>query len=262
MGFSIFDKSTIHKQLNTITMKKKLLLVAILAFTGIQLFAKDGVYLEFKITSPRMNGTSKTYEAGGSTRTEMLLANAAGGGPMGTTTLILADNPHNSYSLDEKNKTYTVTETGKNGEHPDDYDVEVVGKEKINNYKCTHVVITFKKFQRKSEMWLSKDVPGYASFIGASMSQMGGGSGFYDKLKAKGADGFVVRMLTKDSKGGEGMQMDLVKAEKKNIDPSLFSLSGYTKSSMPVTMTNEQMRAMTPAQRQEYLNKMREKYKR
>lgn len=244
------------------TMKKILLLAVILVFNGIQLFAKDGVYLEFKITSQRMNGTSKIYEAGGSTRTEMQMNNAGSGAPFGTTMLILADNPHNSYTLDEKNKTYTVTETGKNGEHPDDYDVEVVGKETINNYKCTHVVVTFKKFQRKSEMWLSKDVPGYAGVMGASMSQMAGGSGFYDKLKAKGADGFVVRMLTKDPRGGEGMQMDLVKAEKKNIDASLFSLSGYTKSSMPATMTNEQMRAMTPEQRQEYLKQMREKYKR
>ena len=243
-------------------MKRKLLLAVMLVFAGIPLFAKEGIYLEFKITSPRMNGTSKTYESGGNTRTEMLLNNAGGGGPIGTITLMLADNPHNAYSLNDKDKTYTVTETGKNGEHPDDYDIEVVGKETIGSYKCTHVVVTFKKFQHKSEMWLSKDVPGYASFTGVNMPQMGGGSGFYEKLKATGADGFVVRMLTRDPKGGDGMQMDLVKAEKKNIDASLFSLDGYTKSSMPTMMTNEQVKAMTPEQRQEYLNKMREKYKR
>jgi len=243
-------------------MKRKLLLAAILVFTGIQLFAKEGVYLEFKITSTRMNGTSKTYEADGNTRTELLLNNASGGGPIGTTTLILADNPYNAYSLNEKDRTYTVKEKGKDGEHPDDYDVEVLGKETIGSYKCIHVIVTFNKFKRTTEMWLSKDVKGYETFMGANISQLGSGSGFYEKLKAKGAEGCMVRMLTKDPKGSDGMQMDLVKAEKKNIDASLFSLAGYTKSSMPAIMTSEQMRAMTPEQRQEYLNKMREKYKR
>ena len=91
-----------------------------------------------------------------------------------------------------------------------------------------------------------------------------GGAKFFNALKDKGVEGFVVRMLVKGNRGDQ-IQMDLVKAEKRNIDESLFSLSGYTKTAgyAPGSggMDREQIQKMTPEERQKYIEEMKGKYK-
>ncbi|MCW3121028.1 MAG: hypothetical protein JWQ38_520 [Flavipsychrobacter sp.] len=239
-------------------MKKNLLLIALLFFT-FPVFAAEGVYLEFRITSTNINGTSKTYNSAGNVRSEMTMTNARSSAPMSVVTLKLHNEPNTVYSLNEKDKTYTVTNTqSTTGYKEDDFDVEIVGKEKIGSYNCTHVNIVYKKTGHKNQMWLSRDIPGYASYTSVEDNYLGG-SEFFDKLKAKGADGFVVRMLINGGRS-EQIQMDLVKAEKKNIDAGMFSVSGYTKSATPANMTADQLKSMTPEQRQEYLKQMRERY--
>ena len=61
------------------------------------------------------------------------------------------------------------------------------------------------------------------------------------------------------------MQLDLVKAEKKSLDGSLFSTNGYTKSAtnsvsgMPV-IDAQAIQKMTPEERQKYIEDMKAKY--
>ncbi len=239
---------------------KRSILTLLLSLAGTCVIAKDGVYLEFKISSQLIHGTSKTFAADGNTRSEMTMTNVNMPTPINTITLIKSEAPNTTYSLNEKDKTYTVSESGKNtAQAEEDYDVVVVGKETINGYNCLHVNIVYKTTPQKSDMWLSKDIPGYASYTTVKTDQLGG-AGFFDKLKAKGADGFVVRMQMKMGKG-EVMQMDLVKAERRNIDDGLFTLNGYTKSAMPDMMNMEQLKNMTPEQRKQYMMQMQEKYK-
>ena len=240
-----------------------LLLVSLFATSA---FAKDGIYLEFRITSPSITGTSKTYTAGGSTRSEIIMNNPRTTTPIKVATLILASAPGKSYSLNEASKTYTEMDAARaQQDNDDDIEVTVLGKEKVNNYNCTHVSIKYKKSQRATEMWLSKDIPGFMDYTTVKNNYLGG-SKFFDALKAKGADGFVARILTNGERG-EKMQMDLVKAEKQNVPDALLSLDGYTKGAgsymTPGGGVNPNaIQNMTPEERKAYIEKMRAQYKR
>ncbi|MCD6011736.1 MAG: hypothetical protein K0Q79_1598 [Flavipsychrobacter sp.] len=226
--------------------------------------AKDGVYLEFKITSSSMNGVSKSYCSGGDTRSEMTM-NAGGG--FSVITLLLNSTPNTVYMLNDRDKTYSEMSMGQSqGENSDrdDYDVTVVGNERVNNYNSVHIKVKNKRTQKVMDMWLSKDIADYSRYTDVK-SQYLGGSGFFNKLKEKGADGFVVRMLV-NGEGKEKLQMDLVKAERRDINAALLSLAGYKKSvgaQMPGGYTApspQDIQNMTPEQRQQYIQQMQQRY--
>ena len=247
-------------------MKQLIVLLLSLSALATSAIAKDGIYLEFKITSPTTTGTSKTYTAGGSTRSEMTIKSPRNPNPFTIATLVLASAPGKSYSLNEAGKTYTEVDISRSqSDNDDDIEVTVLGKEKVNNYNCTHVSIKNRKSQRTSEMWLSKDIPGFMNYTTVKNNYLGG-SKFFDALKAKGAEGFVARMLT-NSERGEKMQMDLVKAEKQNIPDAFLSLNGYTKGVSPQMapgggIDRNALQNMTPEERKAYMEKMRAQYKR
>jgi len=211
-------------------MKKNLLPVVALAFFAVNSFAKDGLYVEFKVTSSMVNGTSKSYSSDGDTRTETNMTVNMNGTPrpLDRAVLMLHSDPHIIYSLNEADKTYTATDVSKvpNRDDEAEYEITVLGKERVNNYNCTHVKAVNKNTQREMELWLSKDVPHYERY--AAIKNKYVVSNLYKQLRDKGADGFAVRMLVAEERAGQ-MQMDLVKAEERNIDASMFSLGGYTK---------------------------------
>ncbi len=250
-------------------MKKCTLIVVAFLISAISVIAKEGIYIEFKVTSSamKMSGTSKSYYAGGSSRTEMNMQSDAMPGPMNIVSLYLSSEPGKAYSLNEKDKTYTETDISKAIENreDDEYDVTVQGKEKVNGYNATHVTVLNKRTQHSSEMWLSKEVAGYADYATVKSKYLGGEK-FFSMLKEKNAEGFVVRMEVAAGRGGT-MQMDLVKAEKRNIDESLFSLDGYSKTSGPggpagMERPNvQQLQNMTPEERKKYIEEMKAKYK-
>ena len=87
-----------------------------------------------------------------------------------------------------------------------------------------------------------------------------GSTKIYTALKAKGAEGFVVRMLAQGDRGDQ-IQMDLVKAGKQNIDESLFSLNGYTKGAgAGPGMGRPDIQNMTPEQRKAYIEEMKKQH--
>ncbi len=261
-----YNSTTFAKQIfdKMIVMKNYLLIVVLFLFATAS-FAKEGYYLEFKMSGGMMSGTSKTWSADGNTRSEMSMKMAAMKDPLETGTLMLASTPNIVYTLNDQNKTYSEMQGGKADKtYDDEIEVTVIGKERVNNYNCVHVKVRFKKGQHETEMWLSKEIAGYANYTSIKNNYLGG-SKFFDQLKAKGADGFVVRLLTAGGRGGEKMQMDLVKAEKREIEASRFSLSGYNKTAGTAIpglggKTVEELKAMTPEERQQYIKEMQQKY--
>ncbi len=245
-------------------MKKKLLFAAALIIIAANAIAKEGVYIEFKLSGGKFSGTSKTYSSDGNTRSEMSMISPSLPAPINTVTLVLSNALHMIYTINEKDKTYSeMSSDGKSvqKEGEGDYEVTVVGKEMVNNYNSIHVKVRYKSSKHETEMWLSKDVVGWANYTSVR-NQYLTGSKLFEAMKAKGAEGFVVRMLVNGA--GENIQMDLVKAEKKSLDESLFSLGGYTKTARtPVfgSMDMEALKKMTPEERQQYIKEMQAKYK-
>ncbi len=248
-------------------MKRNILITLLLLLSGICANAREAVYVEYKITSSQMSGTSITYTSNGDSRTEMVMNGANMPMAMTNISLLLQSAPGKVYVLNDKDKTYNEVDAAKSGEtgNNEEYEITLLGKEKINDYNCVHVKIVYQKSHHTSEMWLSKDVRGYGSFTTVKNKYMGG-TKFFEALKAKGAEGFVVRMLIATGRGGN-MQMDLVKAEKKDVSESLFSYSGYTKSAMPAGMPGgmeqpnmEKLKNMTPEERKAYIEEMKAKY--
>jgi Domain of unknown function (DUF4412) len=246
-------------------MKKSYLISALLLLLASHLSAKDGLYVEFNLSSSMANGTIKTYYMDGNTRNEMNMETQMTPGKMVITTLVLKSNPGTIYSLNEGNKTYYETTAANGASNEDTYEITVVGKETINKYSCTHVTARNTRTQKTMEMWLSKDVSNYAAYSQLKTKYFGGNS-FFSQLKEKGADGYVVRMITNDDRGGQ-IQLDLVTVGSRPVTDALFSLDGYTKTgaarpSSPTapSVDTKQLQNMTPEERKKYIDDMKAKY--
>jgi hypothetical protein len=250
------------------TMKKNLLLVIALVLFAMNSYAKEGLYIEFKMTSKSVNGTSRTYSSDGDSRTESKMTASYNGSdkPMVMTVLKLHNDPNAVYSLNETDKTYTVIDVSKvpNKDEQAEYEITVLGKERVNNYNCTHVKAVNKNTRHEMELWLSKDITQYERY--ASIKNKYIASNLYKQLREKGAEGFVVRLVMSEERMGQ-MEMNLVKAEERNIDASMFNLDGYTKNGngtapgrLPGNMDAQQLQNMTPEERQKYIDQMKQQY--
>jgi hypothetical protein len=227
----------------------------------------QGFYMEFKLTSKNAEGTIgsvKAYSQDGNSRMEMKMSipNIPTKG-IDMTTLILKDNPKLAYMINEQTKTYSENEISTSVEFrtakPEEYEVTVVGKETVNGYITTHCIIKTKDGKTQQEMWTTKDIADFASFqkIRTKYSDQG----LFAALEAKGAGGMFVRIKTL---GLSSVQLDLVKAEKRNNPTSLFSLSGYKKgqsmSGLPANFDANKIQNMTPEERQKFMEEMIKQY--
>ena len=253
-------------------MKKSILLFALCV--GASLLFSQGYYIEFKITSSaksaEVSGSMKLFSQDGNSRSEIVMKTpqAPDGEEIKFTSLSLKDEPQKVYLLNEKDKTYSELNSGSANDYTDypqsSYEVIVIGKEIVNSYNTTHVSIKINGTQQE-EMWTTKDIVGYADFS-KLRSKYTGKDNLYKALAAKGADGMPVRI--KVNEHGQSMQIDLLKAEKRNNAASLFSLSGYTTrerfSGVPGTEGMQQMieklQNMTPQEREEMVKKLQQQY--
>lgn len=252
-------------------MKKAILLA--LTVLSILITTAQGYYMEYKLTSgaaeANTNGTLKTYAQDGNTRMEMNM-NVEGFGKMNVVNLVLKSSPNTVYLLDETAKTYTQLSGADDEDWADypqsEYEVTVVGKEKVNGYNATHVRV--KRVGSKTgalEMWNTTEIAGYAEYAGIK-SKYTGKDNMLKAMQAKGAAGFPVRV--KAAEKNYTMQMDLVKAEKRSNPSSLFSLSGYTKSRevnyAPGTGDMQEMikkiQNMTPEEQEQWIKQMQQQY--
>ncbi len=210
-------------------MKKNILFIAMLLFIGGRAIAKAGSYIEFKITGSQISGAVKTYSCDGNNRTEVKMTIPGSTAPMVSVSLLLKSNPDTTYVLNVKDKMYSESKTGKDDQNHKygNYEITIVGKEKIGNYNCTHIKLHRDGDKTEREMWLSKDIAGWKTYTATKNS-------FFERLnietdqKTKGAEGYPVRISIHEATG-DLMQIDFVKAEKKDLSEYLFSLKGYKK---------------------------------
>ena len=241
-------------------MKFTTVLFAVLLSYGA--FAQ-GYYFEMKMSSSKMGdmGTMKAYAQDGNSRSEIHATTAMGA--MDIIALSLKSAPNIAYMINDKDKTYSEMDVSKNGQwkdyQQDEYDITVIGKEKVNGYNATHVKVKRKDSKTEEEMWVSTDVADYAAFMMAK-TKFTGRANLYKALEAKGATGFPVRMINSDR--GNNIQIDFVKAEKRDCPASLFSVDGYTKTAnaMAGNMTDmmQKIKNMTPEEQKAFIEQMKQ----
>lgn len=232
----------------------------------------QGYYIEYKLSSSggdegNVTGLMKSYAQDGNSRMEMNM-NVAGVGAMDMVSLSLKGSPNVVYLLNEKSKTYTELNSTDSEDWKDypqsEYEVTVIGKEKVNGYNAIHIKVRRKGSSNDMEMWNTTEVSGYAD-LAALKTKYTGKSNLLKAMQTKGAEGFPVRIRVAEKQ--YTMQMDLVKAEKRSNPSSLFSLNGYTKGSntIPGNINVQEMmqniQNMTPEEREKWIKQMEEQYK-
>ena len=250
-------------------MKRLTLLIALFFFFISQFSNAAGSYIEYSITSEKnpSPGNMKMYYQDGNSRSEIKMAMpaAAGGVEMSFVMISLKEAPLKSYLLNTKSKTYTESEIKESKTEEAEaiqYEITVVGKEKVNGYNCIHSIVKRKNTTSQQEMWTITEIKDFEKY--KSINNQYTNKGMYKALRDKGAEGFPVRMKTMER--STNMIIDLIKAESRENPASLFSLDGYTKSTAPAggMMSPEQMKEMrekiqnmTPEERQKYMDEMK-----
>ena len=171
--------------------------------------------------------------------------------------LMLPNKPNTVTMLDAAAKTYSEISTNSTAKDAGlgKTSVKIVGKEKIQNLNCTHVVMTIGN--RPMDIWTTKDIAGYENMLNYWKSSISGGNDqLYNELKKAGAEGFVVKTQIKNPEGG--VTMELVKYDAKPVAASAFEIpAGYQKGS---SLDPEKMKTMSPAERKKMLEEMMKKY--
>lgn len=256
-------------------MKKLLALILIITCSlSVINSSAQGVYIEYKLSSDNaeksMSGNNKTWHQDGNSRSEMEI-NVAGlpAGAMNAVTITRKDKPNTIIKLTPSNHTYTEISyeeyEPKEKKSTEPFEVTVVGKETVNGYSCTHVIAKFKNSGKvRNEWWTSKEVAGFPGFSGLKGTKYLDDDSFFSKMAEKGADGFPVRMKMSEA-GMGGIQMDLVKAEKKSVASSMFEIpANYTKaasmdmSNMPKSM--QDLKNMTPEEQKKMMEDLMKMY--
>jgi hypothetical protein len=254
-------------------MKKTVLAtLAGVALAAAPAFAQFEGEITMKMTMREGSGTGKNYISKAGVRSELDIQGTKM--PMKMTTLMRTATPDVVYLINDAQKSYTEIDTNKTREQvektrgkKEPWTVKKLGKESVNGYSCEHVLIT-RGDDAKSEMewWTSKDIAGlsYESMRGLMRRNADNDEGIMKALKDAGADGFTVKMITRE-KGNPNpvTTMEMTKVEKKSVPAALFEIpAGYRKAegmagAMGVASpeVQEQMRKameqMTPEQRKQ-----------
>jgi hypothetical protein len=212
---------------------KNLLLISFICLISSKIIAQD-MYLEYKMSGimPGMDGINKMYVSSNSgLRMEMDMKMPQVGNM--TTVTIIPKGKNITYSYNSMSKTYVESQLDSKTtlEAEKNMKFELVGKEKIGPYNCTHIRMLIGK-QVASDMWVTKDIAGYQVMETLTKSSSNFGSNkIYLQMKAAGADGLMVKMEM--NVGSKKMVNQLVKAEKRTNPASLYIVpTGYTKMDM------------------------------
>jgi Domain of unknown function (DUF4412) len=195
--------------------------------------------VDMKITGQGMAGTGKAFVSKLGSRTEIDMQTAQM--PVHMVSLMKFATPDVVYLINDKAKTYTEMDLKKARESSskmtadkEPYTVKVLGSEKMLGYSTKHVLLFRPGDRSEMELWTTKDILGlnYEAVRGLMRrgSSQEDGS-FLKALKDAGADGFFVKMITREKGKPEALTtMELTKAEKKSLPGSLFDIPpGYTK---------------------------------
>ena len=167
------------------------------------------------------------------------------------------DKPNTMVVLNNAAQTYTEIAT-KRMTNSLKTNVNVIGREKVNKYDCTHSVMTVatggKSFQ--TDYWTTREIAGYEQLT-AFWRNNTGMNDAYETLRENGADGMTVKMTT--NRGGKAITMELDDYSKRKVSPKLFEIpAGYKKGA---SFDPAQLQKMTPAQRKEFVEGMMKQQK-
>lgn len=209
---------------------KKLLSIFSILILSLTAYSQD-MYLEYQMTGPMM-ATNKIYTSSSSGMRMEMEMNLPQVGKM-TTIMLMPKGKNVVYAFNTKSKTYTESPIGlKKPSSESDIKFEVIGKEKVNGYNCSHIKMTMKN-KLVSDMWTTKEIAGYEVMETLSKTSDNIVSNkIYNQLKSQGADGMMVK--TEMTIGKNKMVNQLIKAEKRANPASLYVLpAGYSKMTMP-----------------------------
>lgn len=207
----------------------------------------DTYLYTYKLTTQGMGSDTKIYISDHGMRSEMSMKMM--GREMNLVTLALKSNPGQSVILNEKEKSYAIRTAedlaGDIGQMAQfqKTTVEVIGKEKVKDFNCTHIIITTKmnipgadkmlgdngNAGTKQDMWLTKDISGYdliAKYMEANPKMMN-----IDVESAKIAQyGVPVKQVSREEGVGDIIN-ELVSVEKVNVSKDKFDIpKGFVKS--------------------------------
>jgi Domain of unknown function (DUF4412) len=245
-------------------------------------FAQFEGEIDMKITGQGMTGTGKVYVSKAGSRTEMDMQTAQV--PLHMVTLMKFSAPDVIYLVNDKSKTYTEMNlksaresAAKTAGAKEPYSAKLLGSERVLGYSTKHVLLSRSGDRSEMDVWTTKDIMGlsYESMRGLMRRSAGDDDGSMIKaLRDAGADGFFVKMITREKGKAEPlMTMELTKAEKKSVSASLFDIPpGYTKqegmmgaAGVASPEAAEQMRKamenMTPEQRKQMEEMMKRQQK-
>lgn len=210
---------------------KRFLFILSIIFIAQFSFGQD-MYLEYSMTGMQkgMESTNKMYLSSASGLRMDMEMSMPKMGKM-TTVTIIPKGKTTSISYNTMTKTYFETSTSAKEMKDADMKFELVGKEKIGPYNCTHIKMLIGK-KVASDLWTTKDIPGYEVMETLTKSTSNFVSNkIYNQFKAAGADGLTVKMVM--HLGDKEMVTQLVKAEKRNNPASMYIVpAGYTKMDM------------------------------
>jgi hypothetical protein len=218
-------------------------ILAAAALAAAPAFAQFEGQIDMKITGQGMTGTGKVFVSKAGSRTEMDMQTA--NMPMHMVTLVKFSNPDVLYLINDKARTYGEIDSKKAREQAaktagekgkDAYSVKVLGSERMLGYGTKHVLLSRPGDKSEMEAWTTKDLRGvsYESMKGLVRRGAQDEGALMKALKDAGADGFFVKMVTREKGKAEPLTtMELTKAEKKSLPASMFEVpAGYTKEGM------------------------------
>ncbi len=152
-------------------------------------------------------------------------------GEMQITTLSYMEDPDRIVMINEKKKTYAVMDFNDDKDNsPQNYRIEVLGKERIRGLNTTRVrIIADDQDDFIFEMWTCRDIPGYQKMIDIykKSGQMGNNK-MWQKIVNADADGFLVRMEGRQH--GVTTRLELQNIQQAKLSNILFEIpSNYKK---------------------------------
>lgn len=222
---------------------------------------------EMKMTMKEGSGKGKVYASKVGTRSELEMTSAqaqhAGMGTMKMTMIVKVSDPDRVISLNDARKTYAIIDTKKLREQApqaarsqESYTVKKLGSDSVAGFSCQNYRATEQKHGTETDLCITRDIMGSSSWLSA---RRGGEQGLMKALRDAGADGFPVRMVTREKGNKEPtVTMELVSAKRQSVASSMFEVpAGYTQEDMMSNMMSpeaaqkmkEAMEKMTPEQR-------------
>jgi Domain of unknown function (DUF4412) len=199
-------------------------------------------YFEYATSAPetkqgKVSGSRKIYlSADGNARMEQVFL-INGKAYNSIVSIVRFDRPNYSIVLDEERKTYSLIEIDKipglEKTANMKWEVKKLGNENALGYACYHAQMSLTVSLTKSihpitvsDVWTSREVPGYSTFSAIQQKMLTRGEQATDQMKNAGCEGMMVKMESKSSSGLSAT--NLVKAEHRNLPASLFEIPmGY-----------------------------------